>query len=145
LGREAQILCLVAGANSIFYGDALLTTPNVAVNEDEALFAMLAPVRRAEKSLIPEHRKMSGTVAVLCRESPFAGGVPLQRFFRGLVSAHGAQLRLRLDPLSVAFEVFLRARAKIKKIFDRLRRLRFKPKFANRPQWNRLNGNSPWA
>ncbi len=43
LNREAQILCMVAGANSIFYGEALLTTPNVAVNDDDALFAALAP------------------------------------------------------------------------------------------------------
>lgn len=43
LTREAQFLCLVAGANSIFYGETLLTTPNVAVNEDDALFAALAP------------------------------------------------------------------------------------------------------
>jgi biotin synthase len=28
LGREAQLLCLYAGANSIFYGERLLTTPN---------------------------------------------------------------------------------------------------------------------
>lgn len=43
LSREAQILCMVAGANSIFYGDALLTTPNVTEREDDALFAALAP------------------------------------------------------------------------------------------------------
>ena len=43
LSREAQILCMVAGANSIFYGDALLTTPNVTENEDDALFSALAP------------------------------------------------------------------------------------------------------
>jgi biotin synthase len=41
LSREAQILCLVAGANSIFYGEKLLTTGNAAVNEDDALFAAL--------------------------------------------------------------------------------------------------------
>jgi biotin synthase len=46
LSREAQILCMAAGANSIFYGEALLTTPNVAVNEDDCLFAALAPVAR---------------------------------------------------------------------------------------------------
>jgi biotin synthase len=46
LSREAQILCMVAGANSIFYGEVLLTTPNAAVNEDEALFAALAPILR---------------------------------------------------------------------------------------------------
>jgi len=37
LGREAQLLCLYAGANSIFYGDRLLTTPNPDVSEDEDL------------------------------------------------------------------------------------------------------------
>jgi biotin synthase len=37
LGREAQLLCLYAGANSIFYGDKLLTTPNPETNEDEEL------------------------------------------------------------------------------------------------------------
>jgi biotin synthase len=42
LSREAQILCLVAGANSIFYGEKLLTTENAGVNEDDALFAALA-------------------------------------------------------------------------------------------------------
>ena len=43
LSREAQILCLVAGANSIFYGEKLLTTNNAGVNEDDALFTALAP------------------------------------------------------------------------------------------------------
>ncbi len=37
---------MVAGANSIFYGETLLTTPNAAVPEDDALFAALAPVAR---------------------------------------------------------------------------------------------------
>jgi biotin synthase len=41
LSREAQILCLVAGANSVFYGETLLTTPNAEVNADDALFAAL--------------------------------------------------------------------------------------------------------
>jgi biotin synthase len=44
LSREAQILCMVAGANSLFYGDILLTTPNAAMSDDEALFAALAPI-----------------------------------------------------------------------------------------------------
>ena len=35
--REAQLLCLYAGANSIFYGDKLLTTPNPEAFDDEAL------------------------------------------------------------------------------------------------------------
>ena len=37
LNREAQILCLQAGADSIFYGDTLLTTGNPAVEADRAL------------------------------------------------------------------------------------------------------------
>jgi len=37
LSREAQILCFLAGANSIFYGDKLLTTANKDVADDLAL------------------------------------------------------------------------------------------------------------
>jgi len=37
MSREAQILCLMAGANSIFYGDRLLTTENAEANDDLAL------------------------------------------------------------------------------------------------------------
>jgi biotin synthase len=39
LNREAQLLAFFAGANSIFMGDKLLTTPNVSKDEDESLFA----------------------------------------------------------------------------------------------------------
>ncbi len=35
--REAQLLCLYAGANSIFYGDRLLTTPNPERDDDASL------------------------------------------------------------------------------------------------------------
>ncbi len=41
LPREAKILAFQAGANSIFYGEALLTTPNPTVDEDRALMASL--------------------------------------------------------------------------------------------------------
>ena len=34
LTREAQLLCFLAGANSIFYGDKLLTTANNDVSDD---------------------------------------------------------------------------------------------------------------
>lgn len=45
-GREAmtdemQALCFLAGANSIFYGDELLTAGNASVARDHALFAQL--------------------------------------------------------------------------------------------------------
>ena len=42
LSREAQVLCLVAGANSIFYGEKLLTAENAAVDADSALFEALS-------------------------------------------------------------------------------------------------------
>ena len=38
---EAQALCFLAGANSIFCGERLLTTKNPGVDHDEALFARL--------------------------------------------------------------------------------------------------------
>jgi biotin synthase len=39
LSREAQLLCFFAGANSIFYGEKLLTTGNPDTSEDQALLA----------------------------------------------------------------------------------------------------------
>lgn len=42
--QEGQALCFFAGANSIFAGDKLLTTPNPDVNEDMKLFELLGLV-----------------------------------------------------------------------------------------------------
>jgi len=42
LSREAVALCFMAGANSIFVGDKLLTTPNPGRDEDDALLEDLA-------------------------------------------------------------------------------------------------------
>jgi len=41
LSDEAQALCFLAGANSIFMGDRLLTTPNPEADEDRRLFDKL--------------------------------------------------------------------------------------------------------
>ncbi len=41
MSEEMQALCFLAGANSIFYGDKLLTTPNPDENTDLALFGKL--------------------------------------------------------------------------------------------------------
>ncbi len=41
MSREGQALCFFAGANSIFAGDKLLTTPNPDVNEDMKMFENL--------------------------------------------------------------------------------------------------------
>jgi len=47
MSDELQALCFFAGANSIFYGEKLLTTGNPDVEHDQALFARLgiAPMR----------------------------------------------------------------------------------------------------
>jgi biotin synthase len=41
MSRELQVLCFLAGANSIFYGDKLLTAPNPAASDDAELFRTL--------------------------------------------------------------------------------------------------------
>jgi biotin synthase len=41
LNLEAQAFCFMAGANSIFSGDVLLTTPNPDAQTDKALFQIL--------------------------------------------------------------------------------------------------------
>jgi biotin synthase len=41
LSEEAQALCLLAGANSVFLGDKLLTTPNPEPDADQRLFDRL--------------------------------------------------------------------------------------------------------
>lgn len=43
---EAQALCFMAGANSIFAGDKLLTTPNPDVVEDKKMFEILGLTAR---------------------------------------------------------------------------------------------------
>jgi biotin synthase len=44
MSDETQALCFLAGANSIFYGPRLLTTPNPAADHDKALLARLGMV-----------------------------------------------------------------------------------------------------
>ena len=41
MSEAVQALCFLAGANSIFYGERLLTTPNPGQGRDETLFARL--------------------------------------------------------------------------------------------------------
>jgi biotin synthase len=51
LSRELQVLCFLAGANSIFFGDKLLTAPNPAAADDAALFRALGlPLVAAESA-----------------------------------------------------------------------------------------------
>jgi biotin synthase len=41
MSDELQALCFLAGANSVFYGERLLTTPNAESDRDRDLFARL--------------------------------------------------------------------------------------------------------
>jgi biotin synthase len=41
MSDELQALCFFAGANSVFYGDKLLTTDNPELEEDRRLFQRL--------------------------------------------------------------------------------------------------------
>lgn len=56
MSREGQAMCFFAGANSIFAGDKLLTTPNPDVNEDMEMFKMLGlqPMKPFVKKAQPE-------------------------------------------------------------------------------------------
>ena len=56
MSREGQAMCFFGGANSIFAGDKLLTTPNPDVNEDMEMFKMLGlnPQKAFEKKSQPE-------------------------------------------------------------------------------------------
>jgi len=38
MSRELQVLCFLAGADSVFFGEKLLTAPNPHASDDEALF-----------------------------------------------------------------------------------------------------------
>jgi biotin synthase len=60
LTREAQLLCFLAGANSIFFGDKLLTTENPDVDDDLRLLrdAGLVPVA-AESTHHDGHHHLS--------------------------------------------------------------------------------------
>jgi biotin synthase len=52
MSEEMQALCFLAGANSIFYGEKLLTTPNPLSDRDRALFARLGITPMSVQSAI---------------------------------------------------------------------------------------------
>lgn len=56
MSREGQAMCFFAGANSIFAGDKLLTTPNPDVNEDLKMFELLGlnPQKSFTKKVQPQ-------------------------------------------------------------------------------------------
>ena len=58
MSQAEQALCFMAGANSIFAGEKLLTTPNPSFEEDNLMFGLLGLTPRIafkdEKALAPE-------------------------------------------------------------------------------------------
>jgi biotin synthase len=66
LSDEAQALCLLAGANSVFLGDRLLTTPNPEADADRRLFGKLglhlrpAEVATPKRALASAHTSDAG-------------------------------------------------------------------------------------
>ncbi len=58
-----QALCFMAGANSIFAGDKLLTTPNPGFNEDKQMFELLGlKARKAFKGTEREHKEITSSL-----------------------------------------------------------------------------------
>ena len=72
MSDELQALCFLAGANSIFYGEKLLTTGNPDTERDQALFARLGlrpmPVRRTSGETVQP--TSSNRARSLCRATP---------------------------------------------------------------------------
>ncbi|KND54825.1 Biotin synthase [Candidatus Paraburkholderia kirkii] len=95
-GREQmdealQALCFAAGANSIFYGDQLLTTSNPQAEADRKLIERLGmradtPRARAASSSCPHGGRPHRTA--LCPEARVARGPPFSRPLAPGSSAH---------------------------------------------------------
>ena len=56
MSEETQALCFLAGANSIFYGDKLLTTENPEEHQDRDLFNRLGITAEAPRTQSAEHQ-----------------------------------------------------------------------------------------
>jgi len=57
MNEQMQALCFLAGANSIFYGEKLLTTGNQEADDDQRLFARLGLHAEAQVE-VPSSRRM---------------------------------------------------------------------------------------
>jgi len=60
MSEHLQSLCFLAGANSIFYGEKLLTTGNQAADQDMAMFKKLGIY--AEEKATPSSRRVADSV-----------------------------------------------------------------------------------
>ncbi len=72
MSREGQAMCFFAGANSIFAGDKLLTTPNPDVNEDMEMFRTLGlnPQKPFTKKVQPQTVEAENSAYTALDERP---------------------------------------------------------------------------
>jgi biotin synthase len=72
MSREGQAMCFFAGANSIFAGNKLLTTPNPDVNEDMKMFELLGlkPQKPFTKMVQPQTIEAEDSQYVALGEKP---------------------------------------------------------------------------
>jgi biotin synthase/8-amino-7-oxononanoate synthase len=67
MSRELQVLCFLAGANSIFFGEKLLTAPNPSADEDAELFRAMG---LGESARAQERGSALGAPALLRSRAP---------------------------------------------------------------------------
>jgi biotin synthase len=61
MNKETQAFCFMAGANSIFMGEKLLTTPNPDADEDKKIFEVLG--LKPRKAFHYKEEKVEGILA----------------------------------------------------------------------------------
>ena len=62
MGEGMQALCFFAGANSIFYGEQLLTTDNPTAANDQLLFNRLGINRKDSQQLSSQDLELKVTL-----------------------------------------------------------------------------------
>ena len=79
MNEEMQALAFFAGANSIFYGEKLLTTPNPQANEDMRLFGKLGIVPEPGNAAGPavQDRAQAAAAEALAGAGPVRSGAAL--------------------------------------------------------------------
>ncbi|OCW98315.1 biotin synthase BioB [Alishewanella sp. HH-ZS] len=70
MNEQMQALCFFAGANSIFYGDKLLTTENPAADADMQLFAKLGIVPEKRQDVSDEAHALALADAIKEQQNP---------------------------------------------------------------------------
>jgi biotin synthase len=65
LSDEAQALCFLAGANSVFLGDRLLTTPNPTADVDRSLFERLGLRLQLRADAVADPHQLRSAAAAL--------------------------------------------------------------------------------